>query len=252
MEKRLKWSLTVYCSRTLAFRYYFATLCTGLLASCTFYLPTSGGSGCFGWGCPGGATRNLENASDGSFLIIFNNFTRFESSVKPSVDNFLHRLRANPQDPSLTRHIDDFFQPGRRILGQEFQFEPKIEFTVQPSTATINVSISQPNWREITKFDPAFSRFLPLIRPSASEGIEAIRWRMEVTSGIAATDETTIRYVSVLKIFLEKKIASTGNFIRIPTPSEDSRQSFANRINSALLADYRELFEKSYGLRVKR
>src|ERR1700732_2257454 len=233
---------------SIAFRPFLRTvLLVPALLTCGCHLwlgGDSGGAVCVGFGCSG-ASRPRQ-----TLRMAFRDFTRFDHSIKPSVDNFLSRYLATPKDPLLGRWIDDFFGPARRVLGAEFDCDPTVKIAVQPSSSSLT-AIAQCSSPLLTFPDPAFARFLPLAQPAKGEVVPSptmLEWDMTASTKIAAVADETIRYETTVDLYLNRGTPADPYIVH---RENDAFRSFADRLHRTLFTAYMELF-RDYGLRITR
>lgn len=235
-------------------------------AGCLPFLRESEEGGiCWGRGCRGRSEPSGPAKDDYQLIASVQYYTTFDRSVKPSIDSFFSRYTSAPDDPEINRWINDFFRPAKQLLGQEFDFDPTVKVTVAARESSIYATVAQAEWREVTRADASFNRFLPLVRGDNEDtfamvgasgevlgnlDVEAIRWRSRVSAKITAISATRLRYSTTLELDIVSVLSDgKGNKIRMPVAmGHQGFTSLASRLFKSLYVEYMDLFEREYGL----
>jgi hypothetical protein len=245
----------------------FVIACT---AACTLTIPGSGmGTPCFGYGCADEPSPPVPQIKDR--LVASVRFsTLFDRSVRPSIDNFLSRYQSAPDNPELKRWIDDFFQPAKRLLGKEFDFEPIIKVVVIPQQSSLTAQVIQEDWHEVSRGDPSFAHFLPLVSPPNADGqdltwkargkppvkvhVASVRWRVFATTKITPVSAKKVRYATTLELQVGATLSDNQGHSFMVQPADETPpfRFLADRLFESLYSEYVAFLRNEYDLEVTK
>jgi hypothetical protein len=194
---------------------------------------------------------NRLGASGNTATLKIRSYSRFSTSVKPSVDNFFYRYDSTADKVVFDARIREFLEPGANIVFREFGVQAEPQYKVIPELSRIRILIGPSPWVVAPRGTAAFAKFAPMLG-TVPNSIEAIRWMLFLNGDITVIGDKEIAYDIEMNLTFEQKRGIDAQYRPAKISNYEDCERLGSAVAAKLLDTYVRYLRDRYELAVEK
>ena len=147
-------------------------------------------------------------APDG-LLLVYRPVLRFATPIRPEVETFFARCRADPGDAQASGWMAYALAPAERVLSQKFFVPVRLAPEILPDEARVRLEFRQAGPVVARAGTPAFRQFSALVADAAPA---EIRWSIVAMATLSLASDDSVRYDTAIELALEQRADGAARF----------------------------------------
>ena len=176
-----------------------------------------------------------ERAPDG-LLLVYRPVLRFAAPIRPEVETFFARCRADPDDAQAGGWLSYALAPAERVLSEKFFVPVRLAPEVLPDEARVRLEFRQAAPLVARAGMPAFRQFGALVADAAP--VE-IRWSVVAMATLSLASDDSVRYDTAVELLLEQRADGAPRFESVAGRNRpEAVEAFSAEVLAALESAY--------------
>ena len=186
--------------------------------------------------------QSPDSAPD-SLLLVYRPVLRFAAPIRPEVETFFARWRADPGDAQAVGWLSYALAPAERVLSETFFVPVRLAPEVLPDEARVRLEFRQAAPLVARAGMPAFRQFGPLVADAAP--VE-IRWSVVAMATLSLASDDSVRYDTAVELLLEQRADGAPRFGNVAARNRpEAVEAFSAELLAALEAAYAGHFRQA-------